>query len=340
MRPLLSICIPSYNRPNQISNLLFSIDCDPGNIEIVICEDRSPQREKIRSAVKLFTEQSPYEVRYYENEVNLGYDGNLRRLVELAKGHFVMFMGDDDLFIPCALDRFLLFLNENKYIKYILRSYIVIHSNGAIENFRYLRKTFILPPGEKTVSWLFKRSVTLCGFTISKDDAFAVATTDLDGTLLYQVYLMAEVCLKHESIYCDFPVAQAVQSYREDTPMFGYSMAEKGRFSPGIVSAENSINFTKGYFELARYLDRRHGTKISSLVKTDLSKYSYPFLSIQRKRGIYEFLRYAKKLEKEIGLGCTPYFFIYKWGLVLLGETMCDRLIMWIKKIYGFTPNF
>lgn len=340
MRPLLSICIPSYNRPRQIANLLLSIDCDSKNIEIVVCEDRSPQRDQVRSAVESFTSQSLYKVRYFENEINLGFDGNLRRLVELAAGRFVMFMGDDDLFVPAALNRFLQFLKEHEDKKYILRSYIVVHPDGGIENFRYLRNTTVLPPGEETVAWLFKRSVTICGFTISRDDALAVATAELDGTLLYQVYLMAQVCLDHESIYCDFPVVQAVQTYRDDKPMFGSSAAEKSRYTPGSISQDNSINFTQAYFELTEYLDKQHGTRLTSRVKTDLSKYSYPFLSIQRRRGISPFLQYAKRLETEVGFGCTPYYFVYKWGLILFGEKLCDRLIRGIKKVFGRTPNF
>lgn len=337
---LLSICIPSFNRPDQILDLLNSIDCDPRNIEIVICEDHSQQREKIRSLVGQYSGQSRYKVSYHENEKNLGYDGNLRRLIELAEGRFVMFMGDDDLFVPGALDKYLCFLAENQNKKYILRSYIVIHADSSIEKFRYLPSSVVLEPGEETVAWLFKRSVTICGFTIARDEAQAVATSDLDGTLLYQIYLMAKVCLKHESIYCDYPVAQAVQSFRRDKPMFGSSEAEKSRYTPGTVSHDNSINFTKAYFELTEYIDKYHGTQLTRLVKIDLSKYSYPFLSIQRKRGISSFLKYAKRLETEVGFGCTPYYYMYKWGLTLLGERFCDRAIMHIKKFYGHTPNF
>jgi len=340
IRPLLSICIPSYNRPGQISDLLLSVDCDPKNIEIVVCEDRSPQREKIRSAVESFTRRSQYNVRYFENEINLGYDGNLRRLVELAAGKYIMFMGDDDLFLAGALNRFLHFLNEHEDKKYILRTYVVVHPGGCIENFRYLRNTTVLPPGEETVAWLFKRSVTICGFTISRDDAFKYATSELDGTLLYQVYLMAQVCLDSESIYCEFPVVQAVQSFRDDKPMFGASEAEKSRYTPGTVSQDNSVNFTKAYFELTAYLDKQRGTRLTNRVRRDLSKYSYPFLSIQRKRGIGPFLQYAKRLDTEVGFGCTPYYSLYKWGLVLFGEKICDRLIVSIKKAFGYTPNF
>ncbi|MBU2623838.1 MAG: glycosyltransferase [Proteobacteria bacterium] len=337
---LLSICIPSYNRPGQLATLLSTIDCNSDLVEIVICEDAAPRREEVRNVVDKFRQVSKYKVVYKENPSNLGYDGNLRRLVEMAQGQFVMFMGDDDLFINGALDRFIAFLTEHKDKKYFLRSYISKHPDGRVEQFRYLPVKTVFPLGEKSVAWLFKRSVTICGFTIARDDAFKVSTSELDGTLLYQVYLMAQICLDHESIYCDFPVVQAVQSFRDDKPMFGSSAAEKSRYTPGTVSQDNSINFTKSYFEVTKYLDDRRGTRLTNLVRTDLSKYSYPFLSIQRKRGIGPFLQYAKRLETEVGFGCTPYYYIYKWGLVLFGEKLCDRSILHIKNILGHTPNF
>lgn len=339
MKPLLSVCIPSFNRPEQIADLLRSIDCDPARIEIVVCEDYAPRREEVRKAVTGFAATSRYVVRYIENEVNLGYDGNLRRLIEVAEGKYVMFMGDDDLFVEGALDKFLDFISSHPDIKYFLRSHIVVHPGGRIERFRYLPKTAPLPAGENTVAWLFKRCVTICGFTISRDDAFKAATAEVDGTLLYQVYLMAEVCLTHDSMYCDIPVVQAVQSFRKDEPNFGHAASEKNRYTPGKISPDNSINFTKAYFELTDYLDKRHGTSLTGQVRIMLSRFSYPFLSIQRKRGIPAFLRYAKRLETECGFGCTPQFYMYKWGLVVLGESVCDRVIVAIKNALGYTPN-
>ncbi len=338
-RPLLSICIASYNRPRQLIELLNSIDCNPDNIEVVIQEDYSPKREKIRKGVEEFVSTSIYTTRYIENIKNLGFDGNIRALVKSASGLFVMFMGDDDLFVPKALDKFLIFLSENRDKKYILRSYLTVYSQGRIEYFRYLNTTTVLPAGEKTVAWLFKRSVTICGFTISRDDANALAIDELDGTLLYQVYLMATICLKNESIYYNEPIVHAVQSFREDKPMFGNAEAERSRYTPGTVSHDNSVNFTKAYFELTKYLDQKHDTNLTELVARDLSKYSYPFLSIQRKRGIKSFLEYAKKLE-DIGLASTIHFYFYKWALVVFGEQICDNTIRLIKRIYGHTPNF
>lgn len=338
--PLLSICVPSYNRPERLGELLHSIDCNPLDIEIIICEDHAPKRLEVRAIVNKFAAGSAYPTHYHENTDNRGFDGNLRRLVECANGEYVMFMGDDDLFVPDALSQFIEFLKQNRDKPYVLRTYLTQHPDGRTEYFRYLPKTTLLQHGEATVAWLFKRSVTICGFTISRAEVLKYSTADLDGTLLYQVYLMAQVCLRQDSIYCDIPVVHAVQTFREDKPMFGSSNAEKSRFTPGSVSHDNSINFTKAYFEVTAYLDKQHGTNLTKLVRIDLSKYSYPFLSIQRKRGIPSFLRYAKRLETEAGFGCTAYYHIYKWALVLFGEQVCDRLISRIKRAVGHTPNF
>ncbi len=338
--PLLSICIPSYNRPQQLGGLLASIDCKPADIEIVICEDLAPKRLEVRAIVNSYAEVSSYTTHYHENSINRGFDGNLRRLVECATGEYIMFMGDDDLFLSGALNQFIEFLKQNRDKPYVLRSYLTQHPDGRTEYYRYLPKTTLLPHNEATVAWLFKRSVTICGFTISRTEALKYSTTVLDGTLLYQVYLMAQVCLQHDSVFCDIPVVHAVQSFRDDKPMFGASEAEKSRYTAGSVSHDNSINFTKAYFEVTAYLDKQHDINLTKLVRIDLSKYSYPFLSIQRKRGIPSFLRYAKRLEVEAGFGCTAYYYLYKWALVLFGEQVCDRLIARIKRSVGHTPNF
>jgi glycosyltransferase involved in cell wall biosynthesis len=299
----------------------------------------SPTRLEIQSVVNKFTSESKYQVNYYENKKNLGFDGNLRQLIRCANGRFVIFMGDDDFFIPEALSKFISFLKNNINIKYFLRSYLSTHPNGEVEEFHYLSNTTTIPCGEKSVSWLFKRSVTICGFTISRSEAIKHETMELDGTLLYQVYLMSQVCMNYESIYYDIPIVHATQSFREDKPKFGASDAEKSKYSPGKVTQDNSVNFAKSYFEVTDYLDKIHNTNLTKMVRVDLSKYSYPFLSIQRKRGVVNFLRYAKRLENELDFGCTLYFYLYKWSLVFLGERLCDRFILTIKRVIGHSPN-
>jgi hypothetical protein len=248
-------------------------------------------------------------------------------------------MGDDDAFIPGRLDTYIEFLRRLGDEKYVLRSYRVTHDNGRVEDFRYLHESQRIEPGERSVAWLFKRSVTLSGFTIDRKEAAQHLTDRLDGTLLLQVYLMAMVCMVHPAMYCHQPVAQMTQTYRGDVQMFGSSEAERSRFTPGSVTADNSINFTKAYFDVTRHIDAQVGTSLTGQVRGELSKYSYPFLSIQRKRGLRPFLAYAGRLETEGGLGASPYFHLYKWSLALLGEKACDKAVGGIKRAVGHSPN-
>ena len=337
--PFLSICIPSFDRPERLKSLLESVDVAPATAEIVICEDGAPRRAEVREVVAAFRVSSPYRVTYVENEKNLGYDGNLRQVIRNAAGTWVVFMGDDDLFVPGALDRFAAFVAEHPEAGYILRTYRVRHEDGRIELFRYFPASRTFPKGPDTYVTLFRRSVSLPGFTFRRALAADFLTDRFDGSLLYQIYLMAEIVLRHPAAYCDVCAFEAVQTFRLDKPLFGSSDAEKSFFEPGRVTPRNSLNFMKGFFRITEYLDRVHGLDSTARVRTDLSKYSYPVLSIQRKRGRREFLAYVGSLRDEIGLDATPYFSLYAAALFLFGEAFCDRIIRAVKSVLGRTPE-
>jgi glycosyltransferase involved in cell wall biosynthesis len=335
---LLSICIPSYNRPDSLLQLLKSVDASPDLIEIVIAEDAAPLREVVRSKVQEFKNMSNYEIYYHENAQNLGYDANLRNLIVLAKGEFVLFMGDDDLFKPNALQEYLSFLHFHKNYNYILRSYEIEHANGGIETFKYFSKTTILEAGDTSACFLFKRSVSIAGFTISRKRALELATDKFDGTLLYQLHLVLNIAYFEDTIFCDIPVARVTQSFRKNDTAFGTADKES-KFTPGKISQENSIRFTEGFFEISKDFDSEHSTNLTSLIKTDLSKYSYPILSIQRKNGCRSFISYFIRLAKRTGINKTWHFYFYSFSLLLLGEKICDKAIVFIKAKFGYTPQ-
>jgi abequosyltransferase len=336
--PLLSICIPSYNRPEQLKELLESIDCDRASIEVIIAEDHAPLRMQVRSVVNQFASSSSYKVHYFENEENLGYDGNIRKLVDLASGLFVLFMGDDDRFYPGALDGYLAFLRNNRHVGYVLRSYYGRHPDGTLELFKYVPAEKHFSPGVETCAWLYRRSVCICGVTFKRTSALSHRTDEFDGTLLYQLHLVLEICLREEAVYCDIPVGVAEQSYRLDRPQFGAAKSEQGRYQPGMVTPENSINFIRAFFEITRAFDRKHDLTLTQMVRQDMSKYSYPILSIQRKRGAYDFLRYARRLASETGINSTWHFYFFSLALLMFGEHVCDKCIVLVKRVLGHTP--
>lgn len=334
----ISICIPSYNRPEELERLLQTVDCDPTSVEIVVCEDAAPLRAQVREKVRAFASRSPYSVVYKENAKNLGYDGNLRCLIEAASGEYVLFMGDDDKFMPGALDKYIGFLSSNRNAGYVLRSYCAEHADGSLEPFKYCKATTTFRPSLETCAFLFKRTVSIAGVTFKRSSVLGLATDKFDGTLLYQLYLVLEVAYKEPSVYCEIPVAVATQTFRLDKPQFG-AAAKESKFQPGRVTQDNSIRFMQGFFEVAGAFDKRHDVDLSKLIAADLSKYSYPILSIQRKNGLRDFLKYSVRLSKETPVSGTWHYYFYTAALACLGEAACDKVIIWIKQRVGHTPS-
>ena len=73
--PLISVCIPAYNRATLLPALLDSIVSQVEvRYEIVICEDASPEREQIRAVAGRYTNAYPGCISYHENMVNLSID--------------------------------------------------------------------------------------------------------------------------------------------------------------------------------------------------------------------------------------------------------------------------
>ncbi len=339
--PLLSICIPSYNRPTELISLLNSIEKNNySKIEVVICEDRSPNRINIREQVNVFKVKNPdLNLAYYENDINYGYDRNLVELITKAKGDFIMFMGDDDFFVSGNLELYLDFIDKNQEISYFLRRYLVLHPNQIKEDFRYYTGHKYFEPGKSSFLSLFRKSVFISGFTFKRASALNFYNTnEFNGTLLYQLFICGELSLNYKTCYCDIPITQMDLGLR-GTPEFGSSVNESSKYTPGTITFSNSINFMKSFIELSSYFDRKYKQNFSYEIKKDLSKYSFPILALHRNKGVKEFIRYNEILKKEININITFYYYIYFFSLLILNVPICNYFIFRIKKIIGKTPN-
>ena len=333
---LVSICIPSYNRPVELRRLLDSIDSTQvDEIEIVICEDKAPKREEVRAQVDDFKKRSLYQVVYIENEENCGYDKNLRNLINNANGEFVIFMGDDDMFIPGQLDGYLNYISQNRDCGYILRCYKNIYKDGSVAEFKYFDSNRRFDASKETYITLFDKSVFVSGFTMRTSCAREFETSDLDGSLLYQLYLMGGVCRKYPSAYYNTPITQAIEG---GTPFFGNSEKEKDLYDPGSITVRNSVNFMKWYVKVVDYVAEQFHDDSNSIIKHNMSKYSYTFMCVQRDKGLKVFNEYVREL-KRMGFGSSVYFYVYYLGLLILGEKTCTRIISWMKKKLGRRPQ-
>lgn len=336
-RCFLSICVPSYNRPKELLRLLRSVDCNPNEVQIVVCEDHAPKRLEVRESVEIFKKETKYIVKYSENEVNKGYDWNIRDFITVADGEYITYIGDDDGFVPGALDKLIIFLKEHRELGYVLRRTQGKTTDGVpVEKMRYFPGTRFFDAGVETYQLLYRKSVIISGFTFKRELAIDSMTDRFDGTLLYQLYIMAEICLKHPSAYFDEALTQALPGQTEF--YFGSSENEKGLYEPGKISARGEMNFVSSFLTISRYIDEKYMLSSTRYVQEDIAKYAYPILEWVSRAGRREMLKCAKMMCEE-GLSCSVYFYLYAIGLFIFGRKSCRGLIRLIKKIIGHTPS-
>lgn len=335
--PFVTICIPAYNRPIQLKRLLQSIDFDGMNheIEILIAENFSPLRPKIIDVINSFSLKSNYNLKLILNENNIGYDSNLRNLIEKASGEFLIFMGDDDVFKKGALNNYINFLKINSNSHYFLRSYEII-SNTKVEYFKYYSEIKHFEPSIHSYIELYRKSVFISGFTVKRISALKYSTNKFDGSLLYQLYLVAELAINEKTCYPNIILTQLISE--DKIPFFGSSKIEKDFYKPGEITIQNSLNFLKGFKNISNYIDEKYNLNSTHLIMLDLSKYSLPILAIHRDKGIIKFYKYSAKIAK-MGFNKSFYFYIYFLSLMILNKRVTFYIVRIIKNKLGRTPK-
>jgi glycosyltransferase involved in cell wall biosynthesis len=119
-KPLLSLCLPTFNRAALLKQALTSlapqiINAGP-RVELIICDNCSPDATK--DVVEGFKYLMP--LRYYRHDRNLGFANNILTLTnDLASGEFAWIVCDDDLMHPEGLSRVIDVLEQRPEIDYM-----------------------------------------------------------------------------------------------------------------------------------------------------------------------------------------------------------------------------
>lgn len=109
--PLLSLCIPTYNRASLLKMALEAIIGQIGvaqtdQVEIIVSDNASP--DGTAEVVKDLQAAHPNVfLHFYRQPENKGPDANIYQVVRLAQGEFVYILSDDDVLLPGAVHKLL-----------------------------------------------------------------------------------------------------------------------------------------------------------------------------------------------------------------------------------------
>jgi len=147
--PLLTICIPTFNRAGFLKRMCESIfanlDSELFNhLEVCISDNVSTDDTNI--IANDFVARYPKNVRYKVNDKNYGAAFNALEVMKIAKGKYLWCIGDDDILIDGAivyLLKMLMRLKDNSEIKVIFVKY-----NAKIKDEVIFKAFDMLQPGK------------------------------------------------------------------------------------------------------------------------------------------------------------------------------------------------
>jgi len=337
IRKLFSVCIPAYNRVGCLPELLDSILVqDFRDFEIVICEDLSPEREQIAAVVRAYQFRYPGVLRYFENKHNLGYDGNIRNLVQQASGQFCFFMGNDDIMCRGALKNASDVIRRHPNAGVILKSYGLFRDTPETvhQEIRWFKEERELPSGVRAIRFAFRRSGVIAGYIVHRDAANEAATEKFDGTLYYQMHLTANV-LADKTVVC---TPKVLVLCREGVPEFGSAEKEKGKYIPGRYTPQARLNMIGGALSIIRELKETRGIDVVEDVIHDYANYFYPYIKDQLDLPVRDYFALYRAYAR-MGFGRYPLYHLYFMMGYVLGEKRFDVLTAIIRRNLGRSPR-
>lgn len=107
-KPLLTIAIPAYNRPDHLHNSLLRIlsftHCYD-YLELIVSDDSNEQCRLINEKnISELNKKFKFNINYFVN-TNHGYMFNWLQCFNKANGKYVLILGDDDILINNALEK-------------------------------------------------------------------------------------------------------------------------------------------------------------------------------------------------------------------------------------------
>jgi glycosyltransferase involved in cell wall biosynthesis len=270
----IGLAIPSYSRPRELRYLLQTIkDLRPLPDEILIVDDHSPNYYEIEKVVEEFNSFFPkngLKIRLYRNEKNLGYDGNIRRLIELVSSDYLVLCGNDDAFLNDAIRNIKSYTLKNPEVKFISRTFVKFRSNLdtklGITRLADSDHTFTLKNSKPRFA--FKLCGFVSGLVIFSKWAKDLNTEVYDGTLYYQFYL-ASIAFHESGI--GYISNCIVGSRVGNKPLFGNSVIEKDVHIPGSYSPKGRAHMWGGILRISNDISIKYSNfKYKDDIKVEL----------------------------------------------------------------------
>ena len=101
---MITVITPTYKRHLYLKNAVDSVLTQTyKDLELIVVDDNPVGSDERALTEKVMREISDSRVKYIQNEKNLGGAGSRNRAIEMARGEYIAFLDDDDMYLPDRL---------------------------------------------------------------------------------------------------------------------------------------------------------------------------------------------------------------------------------------------
>ncbi len=127
--PLVSIMIPTYNRPVFLEQTLQScLNQDYPNLEIIVCDNST--NDDTAAVVARYTKDC--RLRYYRNREAKTKEENFIPFERLARGEYLQWLMDDDMLAPYKISKMMKVFQRHQQVTMVTSQRGVVDVNGRL----------------------------------------------------------------------------------------------------------------------------------------------------------------------------------------------------------------
>lgn len=316
MTPVLSILIPLYNGEEFVRETLHSLLPQlPANpVELVLCDDAS--QDGTLEVIEPLIQNHP-QIRLFKNPENLGMDRNFDRLVSLAKGEYIWFSGQDDVFTEGAVDKVLSVLKSDPAIDFIYMNFSQ-HGHDLSET---LTKKMLpidkdtrceTPTAFLTITHLDKLPSFLPAYILRRSCWDRVDKSPYLGTHYIQIGVLLDQLSTLRLYLIAHPYIQG--------------RIPDNRWQKNLLSV---LDTTSGDLQVITHIHQTH--------KTLFSPYAYRNHYLHRRWEIYGITKGVRRTHQPLPIKlCKRFFYLFSWpeaALICLAYRLPKKLAIAVLNI-------
>lgn len=320
--PLVTICIPTYNRPDMLRASLQSVLWQSyRNIEVIVSDNAS--ETDTLAVVESFGDP---RVSLDRLDENIGLHGNLSRALQLGTGRYRVMLPDDDLMLPGNIESKVAMFEAHPQVGLVHSGFRYINADslpyGPATNWAGLEKDTVQPGHQFIGQSIAQGGMTCVSSVMLRSDLVADEVFDVD-----------------DGPYCDMALWLRV-AWRSDVgfltaPLSGYRV-HTGSASTGFRTHKKFLGRTVATMHHADALVQAHGRFVARPELDEESRIELRKLLTDSDRQMRLSVRVNQVLPVPALRGLKK---VIRWGRQDSGDGQAGRLYSALSLYSAYAPE-